>query len=276
MPKLLSANCMRLRHAKTFYIALLAVLLVSMGIVLNGCRQAAANQYGDFYILDRYYFNLAPMLGVFWAAFSSIFLGTEYSDGTIRNKLIVGHSRSAVYLSNLLVSTAATLAMTTAWLLGGLVGIPFLGLWEMTWGELFAGIGIYVLSAVAMTAILTALQMGVTNKAVSAVLSILLVLVLILCASLLYNALNEPEMSSEMIVTAGGVEIGEPSPNPLYIGGAQRRFYEALMQILPTGQQILIADQAVPSPGLMLAASVGITLAASLGGYWLFRRKNLK
>ena len=45
------------------------------------------------------------------AVFIGVFVGTEYSDGTLRNKLIIGHSRSSIYISNLIVCTTAGIIM---------------------------------------------------------------------------------------------------------------------------------------------------------------------
>ena len=65
-----------------------------------------------------YFLNLDFVLfGIISAVFISIFIGTEYSDGTIRNKLIAGHSRTAIYISNLLICIVAEFFMQMAYLL---------------------------------------------------------------------------------------------------------------------------------------------------------------
>ena len=41
------------------------------------------------------------------AVFVSLFFGTEYSDGTLRNKLIGGYTRGQIYVSQFIVNAAA-------------------------------------------------------------------------------------------------------------------------------------------------------------------------
>ena len=56
-----------------------------------------------------FFFVYTLAIAISASAFCSLFIGTEYSDGTIRNKLVVGHTRGTIYLSNLIVSMAAAL-----------------------------------------------------------------------------------------------------------------------------------------------------------------------
>lgn len=49
--------------------------------------------------IDSAFFSVAIYIGIILSVFCSLFIRTEYSDGTIRNKLIVGQKRSAVYFA---------------------------------------------------------------------------------------------------------------------------------------------------------------------------------
>ncbi len=278
MSKLLSASFIRLRKSIYFWLCIIAISAISVITMLNGCRQATSDAMSMLnYSLDHYYFNLAPMLGIFWTVFSSLYIGTEYSDGVIRNKLIVGRTRTSVYLSNLIVTSAAALIMTAVWLISGLCGIPVLGIWKMPVNELLICLLAYCLTCVALSSLLTACQMSLSNKAVSAVLSVLFVLGLIVCASLLYNTLCEPEMISGVVMTAeNGLQMSEPSPNPAYVGGIKRSVYNTLLNILPTGQQILIADQEITNPVIMMLSSVILTVISTLCGIAAFCKKDIK
>ena len=75
MCNLLSAGFHRLWKNKVFWLGLFAMLAFSAGAMLNDCRQAAV-LLEDGYIknLDDCYFNLAPMLGLFCAVFTSLFI----------------------------------------------------------------------------------------------------------------------------------------------------------------------------------------------------------
>lgn len=277
MNNLLSANFARLWKDKVFWLCFAAMLACSAGTMLNGCRQASVNAGSGFaYTLDSFYFNLAPLLGLFCAVFISLFLGTEYSDGTVRNKLVVGRSRTAVYLADLTVSFCAALLFMAAWLLGGLVGIPFLGPWKLGAPGLALCLLLTVLFLAALAALFTWAAAAFTNKAAGAVVSILLFLALLVCASMLYNRLSEPEMFSGVIITAEGMSMGEPTPNPDYISGGVRAAYEFLLDLLPTGQSILLANLELARPLREALCSAFIAGAAALGGLWTFRKKDLR
>ncbi len=277
MYKLLCANFARLWKNKVFWGEMAAMLTFSIVIMFNGCRQAIADASSGYrYVLDHYYFSMAPMLGLFCAIFTSLYLGTEYADGAIRNKLIVGHGRAGIYLTNLMVSYAATLLFALAWLAGGLVGIPTLGTWQIGYAGLACYVGLIALFALALSAIFTFVGMAFSGKATSAVCSMLLYLGLLVWASMVYNSLCQPEMSSGIIMTAEGMRMSEPSPNPDYIGGNLRNAYEFVLDLLPTGQGILMTNVEIARPLRMGLCSVTITVIMTLCGLILFDKKDLK
>lgn len=277
MSELMGAHLFRLKKDRTFWACTLVMLAFSVGIMLNGCRQAGSMaSYGYQMDLERYYFTLAPAVGLFAGVFSGLFLGTEHSDGAIRGKLVVGHSRRKVYLASLLTNILAALTITVAWLIGGLVGIPFLGLWKMSGAAVTMNIVVAIGSAVALAAMFTLLGMLVTKKSNGVVAAILLFLGLLLTASWVYNALMEPEMTAGFIMTVDGVQTAELTPNPNYVSGVMRKVLELILDILPTGQEALLSNGGIVRPLLNLAASGAITVFTTLGGMAVFERKDLK
>lgn len=272
----MSANLSRLWKDKIFWIGMLIMTAYSVISMLNGCRQATLDMSEFNYMLDHYYFAGMPVIGIFIAVFIGLFLGTEHSDGTMRNKLIVGHTRTKVYLANLATTFIASLMMLAVWFIGGLVGIPTLGTWQMGISGLVVYISISILMVAAMCAIFTPICMLSTNKAVTAVLCILLCLGVILSGSMFYNALCEPEMSSGVMITADGMQMGEPTPNPNYVSGMKRIVYEFLADFIPTGQGIQMADLAVAHPARMMLSSAFIVIMVTLCGAFIFKHKDLK
>ena len=90
MTKLLHAEFSRLIKTKLFWLGLLVMITVPLYGV--GVR------YYDFYIAqeavwetaDGLWFVGGMYIAVVVSVFVSLFIGTEFSDGTIRNKLTVG------------------------------------------------------------------------------------------------------------------------------------------------------------------------------------------
>ena len=105
MSKLLSANFMRVKKNKPFWGCIIFMLFLGVSLPiaqymqveeLNQTRQEVYET-----VLDQQFFTFVMFIGLVASVFCGLFLGTEYSDGTIRNKVVVGHTRNGIYLANL-------------------------------------------------------------------------------------------------------------------------------------------------------------------------------
>lgn len=277
MSKLLKGNFARLLKSKIFWVCTAAIFLVAVYIMQMGGIAIKKRNV----TLDQYFFYLGPVVSLFFSVFISLFIGTEHSDSTIRNKLIIGHSRKQVYLAYYLTCLIGTGIMIAAWFLGGLTGIPILGAWTMGTAAIITNILITILYCATLTAIFVFFSAIIQSKATSAVVQIVFAIVLILLGSMLYNQLCEPEEISGMVLVNGEIVMSEPEPNPTYISGTMRQIYIALVNILPTGQGILMLhwDTSGSVPiiiPLQIISSILLALGITTAGVWLFRRKDLK
>lgn len=278
MRKLLSASFSRLWRNKEFWVCMGVMLAMAVGTLLNACRMAirdAALYQQSVRCLDDYYFQFGLFIGGFCAIFSSLFLGTEYSDGTLRNKIIVGHTRTDIYLANLLVSFASTLLFLLAWAAGALVAVPTLGFWKMPADALLMYFAVALLFIAVFSAVFTAVAMLCSSKAYTVVISLVMFLVLMIISANVDNKLAEPEMNSSVEISAEGIQMGDPQPNPDYLSGAKREVYEFINDFLPTGQSIQMGYLKIAHPVRMILCSVFLTAAVTGGGLWAFRKKNL-
>ena len=98
------------------------------------------------------------------AAFSSFFIGSEYSDGTLRNKLIVGSLREKIYLANFITVAACGLMMLLAYLGVCLaMGLPLLGGFLTDISTVLQWTGLGILLTLASAALITLLCMHIPN-----------------------------------------------------------------------------------------------------------------
>lgn len=276
MMKLLSASLVRLKKDKTFWFCTLGILCSSLFMMLSVSHSVIDSvNRGYEMCLDDYFFNAITFLGLFLSVFVSLFLGTEYSDGTLRNKVIVGHRRDRIYLSNFITCAVADLVFVAAWLLGSLPGLFLAGPLEMGVQNFLIYLLLILGWTMALTALFTVIGSLSDNKAMTVVLMLFLWLGLLLCASAIYDRLCEPEMQSSAIMTLNGLEVQDPTPNPLYVSGRLRTVLEALLDFLPTGQSILLANNEIVNPLRQLLFSLAFSFLSSFSGIMLFRKKDL-
>lgn len=273
MTNLLRANFFRIGRDKMFWTCVLTTLGCSIGFMLLWCGESV--ERGALVELDVFYFRISAAMGFFYAMFTCLFLSVEYSEGTIRNKLAVGHTRREVYLSSLLSVFTASMCIALAWLVGGLSGVPFLGFLRLGPAGAALCVAVIVGYTAAFSAIYTLIGM-LTDRRTATVITISAWLVLVLVSFFFENALHEPEFVTGLIMSVDGMEMANPKPNPYYISGTQRLIYEFVVDFLPTGQASSLQNIRLDHPVRMLLSSAFITVAATLTGLKLFKRKDLK
>lgn len=276
MLNLLRANFSRLLHDRAF--RLLSALMAFFGVSLAVVNAVHARQDGEIWVMDYTIFIYVILAPIVNAVLTALFIGTEHSGGTMRNKRIAGHRRSSIYLANLLVCCCGGICLCLAF------ALPQAGLGLLLKGELNAPLpeilryaGLSFALMIAFTALFTLIAMLCQNKSHTTAGCILLTFALLFAGVYISSTLEEPEYLAAYSYTENGVTIEEPEQkNPYYITGTKRQVYELLQDLTPGGQVIQISEMGVKKP-VMLAICDGLILLLVTGfGLIVFRREDLK
>lgn len=276
MLNLLRANFSRLLRDRAF--RLLSALMAFFGTSMAVVNAVHARQDGEIWTMDYTIFIYVILAPIVNAVLTALFIGTEHSGGTMRNKRIAGHRRSSIYLANLLVCCCGGICLCLAFML------PQAGLGLLLKGELNAPLpeilryaGLSFALMIAFTALFTLIAMVCRNRTHTTAGCILLTVVLLFAGVYISSTLEEPEYLAAYSYTENGVTIEEPEQKtPYYITGMKRQVYELLQDLTPGGQVIQISEMGVKKP-VMLAIYDGLILLLVTGfGLIVFRREDLK
>lgn len=273
MRKLLRANFSRLLGDRGFWIS--AAFMFLMGIYFPVSH--FLNRDTDW-MMDYSFFTFVFLAAVLTAVWTALFVGSEYSNGTLRNKLIAGHRRSSIYLANWIVCTAAGLLLCISHMVPhAVLGHLFSCRFEADLETVF----LYIALSFAVTAVFAALfamiAMLCQNKSYTVAACLLLTGALLLWGVQITSALNEPEYFEAYSYTENGVTVAEPAMrNPNYLTGTKRQVYEFLEDFTPGGQALQVANMNAPMPALLALYDAVIVLAATGCGLIVFRHRDLK
>ncbi len=272
MRKLLRAEFSYLRLMKLFWAELLALIGYGLLIVIGGYDMAVKCGLSLEGFAAESLFQHASLLGIMGAVLDSLLVGTDYSDGIIRNKLVVGRSRTQIYLSNFIACAAAGavqlfFASAVIWtFIMLLMGRPQIG------APAFLSTCIVMLFlCVSYASIYNFVSMLVSGKAYASILNILLAVAFLITASFLLSKLAIPETMQPYAMGA----------NPYYVSGVKRRVYQFFADFLPAGQTLQMADLSLvwKMPGALFrycGLSAAIAVILNTAGIILFRHKDLK
>lgn len=278
MRNLLRANVNRCKHDLVFVVCVLSLFIFGMISVVtlyqekvNLLNESTADKvFGAFVIPVCILLNL--MCCLFW--------GEEF-DGTIRNKLSVGHTRTHIYAAQLLACFGAGIILSIAYLIpASALGCMLLGGFETNFSSLLC----YYISSLSLVlacvSIYCVLITLVGKKGLGTALSFLVMLLTIWIGRQVQNLLTIPQKTFHPFVENGEVTYAYID-NPLYPTGRKRRMLEWINEYLPSNQswQITFFPQnAVSCEHALKLAAFSLSLAAIMFviGILVFQKKDLR
>lgn len=245
MSRLFAANMMRLKKSKLLWFLAVAAAASSLALVI------LLILYPDS--IDKIMFCYPVLIAFMIPAFIGIFFGTEYSDGTLRNKLMVGHSRKNIYLANLLTALFAAYILLAAYLLPVLLlGFPALGVPSMDWGTVIMMLLASMITIGAICSIHVMISMIISNKTNATVINLALAFLSYEVTAILF--------SMSTVMTGIGADI-----------------CQLITNILPMGQAVQFIMGGMNTPLWLLAVyAIAVTIIFTVTGMKVFSTKNIK
>lgn len=266
MARILSANLFRLRKSRMFRAALLLTLLITAAGVLLGSD--AGDTPESVSLAD------APLAHMAGAAVTVLFIGTDNTQNTVRNKLIVGSRRREIYAANMLTSAIICCSVNSAWLIGGLAGVPMIGWWKMSPASAATYILISMLCSAAFGAVAALFAMMMRRRSAAIVSVFAAALTLLIAADAVYHRLsaNKEALSATNI---DGEIVFELIENPAYADGAQRAAFELALSVNPLGVSVALSNCDLDKPIVSITGTAFAAIFVCSLGAALFGRRDL-
>lgn len=276
MIKLLWANFMRLKKNRYFIIGLMFTLV--SGVFIPIMRYVDMKQSGSTNNLDSGLFSCALIITIILSLFCSLYVGTDYSDGTIRNKLIIGHKRISIYFANVFTDMLSALILFVLFSAVYIcIGVPLLGFFETDIKIIILFVFTVITLLFAFSAIFTMIAMINSNRSVVVGVCILSAFLLIIAGIYLNSRLEEPEKISDFSYELNGVPQWEgETKNPRYIEGTEREIYQFLYDFLPGGQIVQCTSMQAKNPYMLPLYSAIIVIITTFSGIIIFEKKDIK
>lgn len=256
MSNLLSADVFRIFHSKWFWLCLGGMLVLSGAFVM---MQYTAMDYTV--PLSRVIFLPMSFFGMVVAALVSLFVGEDFSDGFIRNKIIAGCSRSAIFASNLIVSCLACMIIyLICTLFTAAVGSLLFEI-DVSVSRFLQHLALGVGMCLSYGCIYCSITMVCGNKTTAAILCMALAFSLLVICLHTNQVMVQPEYKNGM-------------PNPAYVDGFAKTVYGLLHDLNPTGQAAQLSAMVVFKPIRCIVCDLSWILAAGVGCI-AFNRKNI-
>lgn len=226
MSRLFSANMMRLRQSWIFLLEEIFMVGYAIFVYANAGINVARGEVVQNW--NIYFYNVLLVSGIAMALFVSVFLNAEYNDGTVRNKVMVGHRRRDIYLVNLITCLLAGLIMClTYYVVGIIFGYLFVGREVMRIQDIGAGLIGSILIFLVYTAIFVLVEMLDKNKTRSIEINLIGAVLILAVGIICFGSLmGHPDTAGFMWHVIG---VLFPSVLVMYIAGAESVSYFPIM-----------------------------------------------
>lgn len=280
MYKLLNAGFYGLRNNKIF-LGILVITLGIAGVFLYNQLDDSTNAI-DNLLLDH-----IGIIGIFISIFTTLFVGLEYANGTIRNKIVVGHSRIKIYLSNLIISITVGIIIELVYMLVvAIVGIPVLGGLQIPFYQFILILLNIVMIIVTYSSIFCCITLLCQDITMSTVIGIIIVLAMFVTDGTLSLTANVEQYRYQITRDEQGVITKEIiGINQNYPGDTKKKIAQIILYIIPTGQANLLErkvsnnimfNEEITDIPILLIYSLGTTVVINIIGIYCFNKKELK
>ena len=288
MYKLLNASFSRLRKNKIFLgLVILTIIIAAFMLISENLDKV---KYSSVFGIssnttDILLTNFINIIGFFIAIFTSLFVGAEYSDGTIRNKIVAGHSRKYIYLSNLIVSIVVGLILEFIYLIIiSIVAIPLLGSIQMTFSQLAVILLDIIMIIIVYSSIFNFIALICSNITISTVSSLLLILIMFVTDMFLSPTANSTEyIQKNKVMDEQGNITYEIVKNEDYPGKIIQTTCKTIINFNPVSQAIEISGNKINmneedfnNMKVYPLYSLGLIIIITAIGIFLFNIKELK
>lgn len=286
MSKLISANFTRLFKSGIFRLYMIFSVGMSAFMILM--------RYFDYQKNIAYYAQVPAeyhtmdgiiFVGLLYILFAvpvlvGNFVGTEYSDGTIRNKLIVGHKRSDIYLANLIVCTVGVLmGIFLHIIINCTVGTALCGMEVLTVQKILELTLYMIIAFISVTALMVMFTMFVNSKAGASVTVLIVTMVMFIATITIQQRLQAQEYyegHSYLDDETGEIVEMPEEKNPEYLTGTKRKVYQTIYDVIPVSHMYEAAMSSTENAGKFAGYDGIILVVTTALGIILFRRKDLK
>lgn len=275
MYRLLNAGFERIKKNRVFWGCVFVTIGIAMFMLVSNYLDMKNDntQISTSELVSNY----LPMIGLFIAIFTGLFVGTEYSDGTIRNKIIAGHKKKNIYLSNFIISSLVAIIFQIVWTIFVLIiAIPVFGKPIIELNQLIITCIDSIMFIIAYSAIFNFISVLSCNKTISAVTCILIFFIMLGVTVSAINIIQTPETVQQGGLNPDtGVVSFKEVPNPKYPSESKRQFYQRIVDIIPMGQAFSLGAGLPTNVYMLPVYSISLIIIFNGAGVYLFRKKDL-
>ena len=270
MIKLLKAGFFRLKKDVIFW------LFIFLTIGMAGFT-LFRYLYNEGVYLDKILNEFIMYIGLFIAIFVSIFVGKEYGQGIIRNKIIVGHSRISIFLSNLIISIVVSLLCELIYLIiVFLIGIPLFGQMQMSFSQFAIVLLNTALVIISFCSIYNFITMICSEITISISICIILFVAMFVAQAALGFTANSRKYIEHAFWDNGNKYIISQEPDPNYPGDEKVKQARTLYLSIPQGQAMKIGGNDLTYSAQMAISSIILIGVVNIVGVCIFSKKELK
>ena len=199
MNKLIKSELFRIKNSGAFLSSIIIIFIITIFICITQYNYIKTGSTEVSYNIIWFF---SAFIGFFIAIFTSLHVGSDFSDRTINYKIISGYSRPKIYLSYLITCIIEGLMCLFTYIFIILIfGLFFL---EPSGLRYYRNIkiiyGEVILLTISFTSLFTLLAVLFADKTLTVVISTIIVFGLSVLSFLMLEHLKEPEYINQNVV----------------------------------------------------------------------------